>query len=213
MFAAIHCNYCPSIWPPKAMQQHAGPSSIMHIFPRKAQRWKLLLFTSKQCINSYKTGFKTAMHKMSSVFHSPAHILKMTMCEWRKILLQSFKLVLLQTDWIKTQESIPNLQFNSRDKKPGKMGQTSLFKVTLQCTKANFSLAKLSKILICRSSSSCYLVWEISGIRTKFSHSKNETQQGDWCNCWDRGQNLCLYSLHLLVQLIDRRHQGLQGTK
>lgn len=32
---------------------------------------------------------------MSSVFHSPSHILKMTMREWRKILLQSFKLVLL----------------------------------------------------------------------------------------------------------------------
>lgn len=32
---------------------------------------------------------------MSSVFYSPSHILKMAMCEGRKILLRSFRLVLL----------------------------------------------------------------------------------------------------------------------
>lgn len=177
MFAAIHCNYCPSIWPPPwVKQQLRGPSMMMHTVPYKARRWKLLIFASKQC-NWFLWNRVQNCNAWIQRSLSPRYSLKMAMHKLMEILLQSIKLVLLQTDWIKAQESTPNLQYNNRDKKSGKMLQTfSVQGLARSIKKANVSLTKLSKIVkICRSSSSCYLLWEISGIRTKFSHSKNET--------------------------------------
>lgn len=130
---------------------------------------------------------------------------------WVEMLLQSIKLGLLYTDWVKAQEPNPNLQNSSKDKKLGKMVQPSLSELTLQCTKANSSLAKLSNIIIHRSSSSCYLVWEISGIRTKFSLSKNETEEGDWPNCWKKEAKIAIHPAFACVA--NRRHHSLQGTK
>lgn len=203
MFAAIHCNYCPSIWPTKATQQHSGPSTVMHTFPYKAQTWKLLIFASKQCINSYETGSKTAMHEFS--------VPSVQATFWRQQCVKEGRYCCKASNWCcyKQTESRPKNQAQISNKTAETKSWAKWFKhfcsgFTLQCTKANFSLPKLSKIVICRSSSSCYLVWEVSGIRTKFSHSKNETQQGKGTDpTAEKKRSKYLYTLLLLMQLTE----------
>lgn len=153
LFAARHCNCCPSVWPPKCSSSYTGASAMTNAFHTKHRDGNHSSLLQADVLIPVKPGPKLQCWSYLQRSLSPSRVLKTITCEWRVILLQSVQVVLpvrKVTREIEAQESNPNLQYKGRDKKLGKVVQTfsaqGLF--TLQHTKVNVHLAKLSRTVI-----------------------------------------------------------------